>query len=385
MTTVACQGHGLARFELASFNDLDELRRLWLELEQRAAPPYFLSWDWIGCWLHEASLHPVVLIGSVDARIVLLGIVIPSTRRDVLPIAFHGFQLNMTGDPQQDIITTEYNGFMVERAWVGRIEAEAIAFLLSGVVVAGQRRDELHLKNIAADFQPTVAASGFAVREVQRKPSWRVDLDAIRAAGRQYLDCLSANTRQQIRRSMRLYEKRGELTAVRASSVTEALAFFEGFKELHQRYWNGRGEPGGFSFPFFEAFQRRLIQTCMSHGTVALMRVSAGSFVIGYVYNLVYRGHVSAYQTGFQYESDARLKPGLVSHALCINQHLAAGDAVYDFLAGEHRYKANLGEPGPDMIYLLAERPTWPHRFESALYGAKDRLGMVQRKLRLAG
>jgi CelD/BcsL family acetyltransferase involved in cellulose biosynthesis len=172
---------------------------------------------------------------------------------------------------------------------------------------------------------------------------------------------------------------------VRASSVREALMFFEEFKELHQRYWNSRGEPGGFSFPFFEAFQRRLIRTCMSHGTIELMKVSAGGFVVGYVYNLVYRGHVSAYQTGFQYEPDARLKPGLVSHTLCINQHLAGGAMVYDLLAGEHRYKANLGEPGPDMIYLLAERRTWPHRFESALYGAKDRLGMVQRKLRHAG
>jgi CelD/BcsL family acetyltransferase involved in cellulose biosynthesis len=326
-----------------------------------------------------------VVIGRVDGRIVLLGIVMPSTRRDVLPIDFHGLQLNMTGDPQQDIITTEYNGFMVDLAWVGRIEAEAIAFLLSGVVVAGQRRDELHLKNIAADFQQTVGASGFAFREVQRKPSWRVDLDAIRTAGKQYLDCLSANTRQQIRRSMRRYEKRGELTAVRASSVSEALTFFEEFKELHQRYWNGRGEPGGFSFPFFEAFQRRLIRTCMSRGTIELVKVSAGAFVVGYVYNLVYRGHVSAYQTGFQYEADSRLKPGLVSHTLCINRHLADGNMVYDFLAGEHRYKANLGEPGPDMIYLLAERPTWPHRFESALYGARGRLGMVQRKLRHTG
>ena len=381
MTAVTPQAYGEARFEIATFSDLSTLQRIWLELEQRAAPSFFLSWDWIGCWLHEASLHPTVVIGRVDERIVLLGIVMPSTRRDVLPIAFHGFQLHMTGDPQQDVITTEYNGFVVDDAWTGRIESEAVAFLLSGVVVEGQRRDELHLKNIAAGFQQTVDASGFAFREVQRKPSWRVDLEAIRAAGKQYLDCLSANTRQQIRRSMRLYERRGELKAVRASTVPEALTFFAEFKELHQRYWNGRGEPGGFSFPFFESFQRRLIRTCMSHGTIELVKVSAGTFVVGYVYNLVYRGHVSAYQTGFQYESDSRLKPGLVSHTLCISQHLAGDAMVYDFLAGEHRYKANLGEPGPDMIYLLAERPTWPHRFESALYGAKGRLGMVQRML----
>jgi hypothetical protein len=52
VTAVACQGHGVARFEIAGFENLDELQRLWLELEGRAAPPYFLSWDWVGCWLH---------------------------------------------------------------------------------------------------------------------------------------------------------------------------------------------------------------------------------------------------------------------------------------------------------------------------------------------
>jgi len=372
-------------FEICQFSGTAELEAAWLDLEARAAPPVYLSWDWIGCWVHEASLHPTVLIGRLDGRNVLLGIVVPVSRRDVLPIAFHGFQLHMTSDPRQDVITTEYNGFLVAQDCVGKIEAAAIAFLLSGIVVDGQRRDELHLKNISEEFEPTVTASGFAFRQVQRKRSWRVDLAAIRSSGKQYLECLSANTRQQIRRSMRLYEQRGALTAVRAANVPEALTFLDQFKQLHQRYWNNRGEPGGFSFPFFDSFHKRLIQTCLTRGTVEILKVCSGTFAIGYVYNLVYRGHVYAYQTGFHYEPDPRLKPGLVSHALCINLHLHQGSEVYDFLAGEHRYKANLGEPGPDLIYLIAERPTWPLRLESALYEARDRLHMVQQKLRRAG
>ena len=104
--------------------------------------------------------------------------------------------------------------------------------------------------------------------------------------------------------------------------------------------------------------------------------------MIGYVYNLVYRRHVYAYQTGFHYESDPRLKPGLVSHCLCIDRHLDDGSDVYDFMAGDARYKANLGEPGPDMLYLLAERPTWPLRLESALHGAKRWLGTAGQRLR---
>ena len=97
-----------------------------------ASPHFFLSWDWIGCWIAEASLRPAVLIGKVDDQIVLLGALAPSSRRDVLPIAIHGLQLHAIGDLQHDIITIEYNGFLVDREWIGKVETDAIAFLLDG-------------------------------------------------------------------------------------------------------------------------------------------------------------------------------------------------------------------------------------------------------------
>jgi CelD/BcsL family acetyltransferase involved in cellulose biosynthesis len=369
------------RFEISSALSPAELEGVWLDLESRASPHFFLSWDWIGCWIAEASLRPAVLIGKVDDQIVLLGALAPSSRRDVLPIAIHGLQLHAIGDLQHDIITIEYNGFLVDRECIGKVETEAIAFLLDGTIVDGLRRDELHLRNIPGDLEHAVARSGYYYGVLQRKPSWRVNLAPIRADGKQYLDCLSANTRQQIRRAMRLYEKRGPLTATPADTVPEALAFLDGLKELHQRYWTSRDEPGAFAYPFFERFQKRLIEACLPRGTAEIVKIAAGQDIIGYVYNFIYCGHVYAYQTGFRYDDDARLKPGLVSHCLCINRHVENGGKVYDFMAGEARYKANLGEPGPDMLYLLAERPTWPLRLEGALHGIKRWLSSVGHRL----
>ena len=72
----------------------------------------------------------------------------------------------------------------------------------------------------------------------------------------------------------------------------------------------------------------------------------------------VYRRQVYAYQSGFLFEADAKLKPGLVSHVLCIEDHLQNGMALYDFMAGDARYKSSLGQPGPDMRYVLVQRPT---------------------------
>jgi CelD/BcsL family acetyltransferase involved in cellulose biosynthesis len=215
---------------------------------------------------------------------------------------------------------------------------------------------------------------GVAMRQLFRKPSWRVELAPLRAAGTSYLDSLSANTRQQIRRSIRLYERRGPLTATRARDAHEALAFLDELKILHQRYWTGRGEPGGFAYPFFERFQRRLIATSLADGALELVRIACGPAAIGYVYNLVHAGRVMAYQTGIDYEDDAKLKPGLVSHALCIQMHLDEGAEVYDFMAGAARYKASMATRGPDMVYCVLERPTLPLRLEQALRGLRRRL-----------
>ena len=129
-----------------------------------------------------------MLIGKVDDQIVLLGALAPSSRRDVLPIAIHGLQLHAIGDLQHDIITIEYNGFLVDREWIGKVETEAIAFLLDGTIVDGLRRDELHLRNIPGDLEHAVARSGSYYGVLQRKPSWRVNLAPIRADGKQYLD-----------------------------------------------------------------------------------------------------------------------------------------------------------------------------------------------------
>ena len=360
-------------FEIIDDLPSASLASLWQDLEARAAPPFFLSWDWIGGWIETASIQPAILVGRVAGTVVLLAALMPATRRNALKQNIDGLHLHATGALARDIITVEYNGFMLATEWEGRIEFQAIQFLLSGVKVAGRRRDELHMKTASAPIDTAIVAAGVQFSEVQRKPSFRIDLATVRASGKAYLDTLSANTRQQIRRSMRLYEKRGPLLATRATNVDQALEWLSALGELHQNYWVPRGEPGAFAYPFFVAFQQHLLRTCLAKGTVELLRVSAGDDAIGYVYNFIYRSQVYAYLTGIRYEDDSKLKPGLVNHVLCIEAHLAEGAAIYDFMAGDNRYKANLGAPGPDMFYFVAQRPTFPLLLENKLRSLKNR------------
>jgi CelD/BcsL family acetyltransferase involved in cellulose biosynthesis len=302
--------------------------------------------------------------------VVVLAALIPVRRREG-PFRADALRLHEVGVPDRDIISIEYNGLLVARDWVGRAEAAALDFLLDGRMVAGRRRDELHLKSVTAAYEAFIPSRAKLHSVPSRKPSWYVDLDAVRASGRGYLDRLSANTRQQIRRARRLYEQRGALSITRARDVGEALDMLDGLAALHQPYWIGRGYPGAFSYAFFIRFNRRLITAALPRGNVELCRIDCGTQPIGFLYNLVFRGHVYSYQSGFLYEADPRLKPGLVSHQSCIEMHLSEGARRYDFMAGDARYKSNLGQPGPEMIYLLLQRRTARLTLEHKLRAAR--------------
>jgi CelD/BcsL family acetyltransferase involved in cellulose biosynthesis len=141
-----------------------------------------------------------------------------------------------------------------------------------------------------------------------------------------------------------------------AASVDEALAMLDRLKALHQTTWRRRGRPGCFAAPAFEAFHRDLIRDRFRHGEIRLLCTSAGGRPIGYLYNFAQGDRIYAYQSGFDYQADGRLKPGLVSHALAIEQALCDGFAVYDFMAGDNRLKASFASDWDDMVSLAIRR-----------------------------
>lgn len=307
-------------------------------------------------------------------RTVLLGFLLPSSRKAVRLIRFDGLQLHTTGRWEQDCIAIEYNGFLVDRDWAGRVERYALSWLLRGHAVAGVRAAEVHIISMLEEHRVAWTPDNAMSRVPFRKPSWRVDLATLRKRGMDYLSSLRPNTRQQIRRSMRLYDAAGGLSAAWADSSETGQRFLDGLKTLHQQQWQARGKPGGFSSGFFERFQRRLIAAALPAGAAELVRITRGDEPIGYLYNLLWQGCVHAFVSGILFEDDNRLKPGLVCHALCIQHHLEGGASFYDFMAGDFRYKSSLGEPGPDFIYLLLQRRTLAAGVESTMYSLRDRL-----------
>ncbi|WP_207478025.1 GNAT family N-acetyltransferase [Arenibaculum pallidiluteum] len=362
------------RVSIEPLGDPAALEAAWRDLEARATPSFFTSWTWVGCWLAETGAAPWIVRVRAQGRIVGLGLIAGARRMRHGWLRSNALLLQETGDPGIDEIYAEYNGLLAE---TGR-EAEVLAAFLDHLTAGRDLPpgvggwDELRLGGVGQACLDAAARTGLPVRLEDVQPSAAVDLEAVRAAGGDYLAGLSANTRQQLRRACRLYEARGPLAVEVARDLPEALDFLDALAELHQRTWEARGRAGAFASPFFGRFHRALIARGLPRGEVELLRIRAGGTTLGYLYDFARGGWVGNYASGFAYEEDPKLKPGLVCFRMTIEHHLARGASSFDFMAGGQRYKTSLGSPGPTLYWIDLRRPRLKFRVEGALRRLRD-------------
>lgn len=345
--------------EITPLPPREALAAMWRDLESRADRSFFLSWPWIGAWLASIDCRPDLVIARIDGLVVGLGLVHARqlTRHRLLPV--WTLFLHQTGDHDQDVVTIEYNDFLTDRRHRDRVRASCLHFLIDHGEIGGREVGEVLLGGFEGSLRADVEALGRPVHERAAAGSAFVDLAALRRSGQTFLDTLKAKTARRIRRSMALYQARGAIELKAATTVEEALDFFDRCGELHQARWTARGRPGAFAYPFYVAFHQNLIRTALPLGKVELIEVSVAREPIGYLYNFVDRDRVYYYFSGFGFEADNRLKPGLVCHALCIERHRSRGMDIYDFMGGDQRYKLELGQPGPEIVSLAVQRPNW--------------------------
>jgi CelD/BcsL family acetyltransferase involved in cellulose biosynthesis len=354
---------------------LDRLGEAWRALEPRSESSFFRSWGWIGCWLRHvpADRQPLAAIARRGDKIVGLGVF--HARREwghgIVPI--DRLRLHESGEAALDSLHIEHNGLLAECS-----HAPAVWQAMLGLLTGCGFCDELALGGLeratAALCTEAARAQQCQVVVRERRRSAYLDLAQLRRSGRALVHALSRNTRHQLARACRLYETIGPLSLHSAQTADEALVMLEQLKELHQKSWRRRGRPGCFAAPVFETFHRDLIRDRFRHGEIQLLRAAAGNRPIGYLYNFAHGDRVYAYQSGFDYSADGRLKPGLVSHALAIEQAMCEGFAIYDFMAGENRLKASFASHWSEMVWLSVQRPSALSWLERQVTAVKNRV-----------
>ncbi len=370
------------RFRLSSLEDSPALQEQWTELQSRADCSFFQSWGWIDNWIGALPprLRPRPFEVRLDDRLVGLALLGRRTlwRRGILPS--NALFVSETGDPEFDCITVEHNGFLVDRALSATIVQEAT----SGLAALKLPWDELFISGVARDhvedYVHGARSTGLCAVVKIEKPDHFVDCEGIRQSGGNYLEVLSRNTRYQIRRAMRAYEEHAAIEFHVAQTLEQAKMYFDDLRRIHQQYWISKGLKGAFGSPFTLDLHRNLISRRFSNGEIQLAKICVGTNPIGYLYNFVWKGVVSNYQSAFVYDGDGRLKPGLVSHCCAIQYNIKAGMKTYDLLMGNQRFKQNLATGRDKMAWIVLQKPRIRFRLENAAIRWRDRLrGMRNR------
>ncbi|MEX8506427.1 GNAT family N-acetyltransferase [Leptothrix ochracea] len=344
---------------------LAELEAEWQALEVFAEPSFFTSWSWIGCWLAllPANVKPQWLRARQSGRTVGLALLVRRTRqRFGLPFC-DSWHLHETGDPDYDILTIEHNGFLLDTVLADVVREAMLVHWVK------------HTSGASELLLPGQAGSGLSEQTLpalyrgnRTRTSYGVNLEAVRERQGDYLALLSSNTRSQIRRSIKEYQTIGPLVVHEAQDVAQAHHFLSRLAEMHQQHWVERGEPGAFSNPFFKRFHERLIEENLPRGQIQILRISAGEQDMAYLYSFVKSGRIYFYQSGFDYRLiEKHGRPGLVAHALAVQHNAALGHMVYDFMAGDSRYKLNLATINEPMTWSTLRKPAWRFRMEHAL------------------
>ncbi len=325
-------------------SDWETLQAEWRVLEAQADGSFFQSWTWVGCCVRERFTDPVVLRAAEAGRVVglalfnrsghtLLGSVLPTLR------------LHETGRPADDAVFVEHNGPLLARGW---------PHLMRPMLAAALPLGRLILSGVGDEVRDAAAAVGRCAVTATR-PAPYAHLAGDTAAG--WLASRGASTRYQLRRSRRRYEAAGRVVAQRAADVSEGLAFLGELASLHQASWTTRGLPGAFAEPAFVTFHRMLVARGLPRDEVVLLRIAtvgvATQTVIGFLYNFRWRDREYSYQSGFNYAAaHAHQAPGLTCHNLAIEAAVADGYGIYDFLAGDARYKRSLGNRETQLHWL---------------------------------
>ena len=110
---------------------------------------------------------------------------------------------------------------------------------------------------------------------------------------------------------------------------------------LHRRRWAAAGGSESFQSPEYVEFHRRIIKASFARGWLRLYCLELDGEIAAITYCYRFRHHVFLMQAGFD-PAKARFNPGKVLLGHAIEHAIGEGNAVFDFLRGEHRYKDQL-------------------------------------------
>jgi CelD/BcsL family acetyltransferase involved in cellulose biosynthesis len=346
---------------LERLTQFDALGTDWRGLEASASGSFFITWKWIDNWI--ATLPPGVELWALRAcragLVMGLAVLTRHARHlgGLLPV--ESWWLHATGREECDVLFIEHNDFLVHQADSAAIRRA----MLTAWSRASKPNAELHLPGVrAADWAFLEQAHLGQRHRVQISYALDARLEG-RGAPEDHTALLGAHTRRMVRRSCKEYEKHGPISVEEAASKEESLAWFEALLMLNSDRHASKGSHSKCLAPHFRRFHIRLLEQATEG--VRMVRVSTENQVIAYLYAFIQGERAYVYQSGLDFSNKHNnARPGYVGHILTAAAWARQGVHVYDFMAGEARYKENLSNRQDKLDWVVLHKNDLSHRLE---------------------
>jgi CelD/BcsL family acetyltransferase involved in cellulose biosynthesis len=359
-----------------------EAARRWQNLERRIGNTKLTnSWAWVKTWLKNYTdiVQPTFAFGKQGNQPIGAALITEATHR-IRGIPIPSVHLGTAGEPAEETTHVQYN-----RLLVAPENLDAFALGLLYTLEEQFRWSELRLDGFVPEHAEALMRAGAHTGlhfRVDRRLSPVFDFQ--KAVDEGYQDVISAlgtNTRYNIRRSLRLFDKHfGERSIEWAQTHEQAKDILRELIPLHQQRWEQVGVPGAFQSDRVRRYHEDLIDTLSlwPRGALIVFRLKQGETTMGCLFSFVEEGgHVMSYKSGLAVFEDNRLKPGLVTHTVCMEECKRRGLLEeekcrqggfpeeecrkrrlfkYDFLTGETLYKAQLSNTASDLTWTTAQR-----------------------------
>jgi CelD/BcsL family acetyltransferase involved in cellulose biosynthesis len=99
------------------------------------------------------------------------------------------------------------------------------------------------------------------------------------------------------------------------------------------------------------------MKECLQRDWLRLYCLEIGGEIAAMIYSYRFRKHVFLVQAGFD-PAYAKLSPGNVLLGYALEHAIGEGNAVFDFLRGEHSYKQMLATGSRETVSVTAFRQT---------------------------
>lgn len=360
--------HSALQLSLSDDWVLDDIQLKWCLLESKSAPNTYLSWHWINSWLSLCPKKPLCLQASYQGELVGLGFLYPTVSKFLSAFSVRELWLHRIGCDGLDQIWIEHNDFLLDSRFKDQVRERIVSFLQyeSGY-------HELYYGLSADKISHKICTSANNYRVVISAASYSSSLSDF-SSKESYLSSLSKNTRSQIVRTEKLItEKYGDIELSLASTETEKTQYLGHAASLHQQRWSTSEFGSGFDNKVFTQFHRGLIVGDTHNAVTRLYQLKAGEEVFGYIYLLTDAGSWKFYLSAIRFDDDNRIKVGLLFHALVIAEAIKQKVVMYDFLAGEARYKKSLSNIEEQQLMYCFYKPSLITRVRESLRAFKKR------------